>query len=84
MLERLGLTDAIVVQRAPGEAHLEIVEAHVLDALRSSTARAVFTGKAASIARLYKAARREGIPGKRITNIAYWAPGRKGFSGVQR
>lgn len=44
---------------------------------------AVLTGKASSIQRIYKALRRAGVRGKRV-NIAYWAPGRKGFSGIQR
>jgi len=83
VLDRLGLSQARLFQREPGDRHLDAVEAHVLTAFGPST-RGVFTGKAASVARLYKAMRRAGIPGKQITNLAYWAPGRKGFSGVQR
>ncbi|MBN9164394.1 MAG: siderophore-interacting protein [Myxococcales bacterium] len=83
VLDRLGLDEATLFRREADDRHLDALERHVLGAFQPSM-RAVFTGKAASIARLYKAARREGISGKQITNVAYWAPGRKGFSGVQR
>lgn len=85
-LERLGLSHATLVERDSEGRHLEAVEAHVLAALErnGAGARASLTGRASTIAHLYKAARRSGIAGKRMNNVAYWSPGRKGFSGVQK
>lgn len=83
ILERLDLARAAIFRRAAEDRHLDAVERHILERFEPTT-RGVFTGKAASIARLYKAVRRAGIAGKQITNVAYWSPGRKGFSGVQR
>lgn len=76
---------ATLVTREAGDRHLEDLEPRLLELFASAPAtRGILTGKAASIQRLYKALRRAGVPGKQLTNLAYWAPGRKGFSGVQR
>lgn len=85
-LERIGVTSGVTITaREPQDRHLERVESDLTRALRAEPeTRCVFTGKASSIQRLYKAARRAGASAKQITNVAYWAPGRKGFSGVQR
>jgi len=83
LLARMGLERATLFRREAADGHLDAVERHVLETFQPAT-RGVFTGKASSIARLYKAARRAGIPARQITNVAYWAPGRKGLSGVQR
>lgn len=85
-LDRLGLTDAVtLVSREDGDRHLDSIEDQVLGAFgaRRET-QGVLTGKASSIQRLYKSLRRDGASAKRVTNVAYWAPGKKGFSGVQR
>lgn len=85
-LGRVGATtDPSLTVRSPGDRHLDGVEDAVVSALRAApNARCVFTGKASSIQRLYKAARRAGLSSKQVKNVAYWAPGRRGFSGVQR
>jgi NADPH-dependent ferric siderophore reductase len=85
-LERLGLdTCSTLIQREENDAHFKRLEAVVLAAFQSNSAtRGILTGDAASIRRVYKALRRDGVPSKQLTNLAYWAPGRKGFSGVQR
>ena len=83
IIDRLGLSEAKLFRRESEDRHLDAVEAHVLTAFGATT-RGVLTGKASSIARVYKALRRVGISGKQVTNVAYWAPGKKGFSGVQR
>lgn len=85
-LERIGVTNGLTLTtRTPGERHLEPVEEALVHAIRvAPSVRCVFTGKASSIQRLYKAVRRAGLSPKQVTNVAYWAPGRKGFSGVQR
>lgn len=85
-LERLGIADgATLIQREDADAHHARVEAVVSETFATDpSSRAVLTGAAASIKRIYKALRRVGVPSKQVTNVAYWAPGRKGFSGVQR
>lgn len=85
-LERLGLaTISTLIQREAEDAHLEAAFAAVHAAFASSaTTRCVLTGAAPSIKRMYKALRRFGVPSKQVSNCAYWAPGRNGFSGVQR
>jgi ferric-chelate reductase (NADPH) len=85
-LERLGIAErATLIQREAEDAHFERLEAALLAAFEPSVGtRCILTGAAASIKRMYKAARRAGVPSKQVTNLAYWAPGRKGFSGVQR
>ena len=86
LLDRLGVTCAatLVTREADGR-HLQELEPRLLEVFRTAPeTRGIFTGKAASIQRLYQALRRAGVPGKQLTNLAYWAPGRKGFSGVQR
>lgn len=85
-LERVGLSDHLtLVTRKPADQHLERIErelARVLHAVPNT--RCVFTGKASSVQRMYRAARRAGLPTKQVKCVAYWAPGRRGFSGVQR
>ncbi|MGW6443204.1 siderophore-interacting protein [Lentzea sp. NPDC055074] len=80
VLGRFGLADAVLVARAPGDEHLDAVEREVLSAHRSSGS-GVLTGKASSIQRLYRALRSAGAQGRQISNIPYWAPGKKGLKG---
>lgn len=86
VLERLELTPHVALfTRKPEDRHLERIKHEMMTVLHASAdAHGILTGKASSIQYLYKAARRVEVPAKRITNVAYWAPGRKGFSGVQR
>lgn len=85
VLERVGLESSLVVLQGAADEQLAHLETRVLGLLDSAAeTRVVLTGKASSIQRLYKALRRADVPPKQVTNIAYWAPGRKGFSGVQR
>ncbi|WP_437533189.1 siderophore-interacting protein [Sorangium sp. So ce726] len=85
-LERICVTNGVTLTtREPQDRHLDRIESDITRALRAAPqARCVFTGKAPSIQRLYRAVRRAGISAKQVINVAYWAPGRKGFSGVQR
>jgi ferric-chelate reductase (NADPH) len=86
LLRRLGVSCPVtLVTREADDRHFEELEPRLLERFAAAPAtRGVLTGKAGSIQRLYKALRRAGVPGKQLTNLAYWAPGRKGFSGVQR
>ncbi|MDI1484836.1 siderophore-interacting protein [Polyangium sp. y55x31] len=81
VVERFGMGDAVeLVAREEGDRHLDELERAVLDTYRSTEAtRGILTGKAPSIQRLYKALRAVGVPGRRLTNVAYWAPGKKGL-----
>jgi NADPH-dependent ferric siderophore reductase len=86
VLERLGLFDAVtLVAREEGDLHVEKIERALIETYGATgAAQGLFTGKASSIRRLYKGLRAAGVPGRHLTNVAYWAPGRTGFSGVQR
>jgi ferric-chelate reductase (NADPH) len=86
LLDRLGVScPTTLATRDADERHFEELELRLLEVFRAAPeTRGILTGKASSIQRLYKALRRAGVPGKQLTNLAYWAPGRKGFSGVQR
>lgn len=83
VLERFDLTDVVtLVARGDGDRHLDEVEREVLNAYRSAAAaNGVLTGKASSIQRLYKALRATGAQGHQVTNVPYWAPGKKGLKG---
>lgn len=82
VVDELGLHGDIRVV-ARGEAHLDAIESQLHEAFAAHRAtQGVLTGRASSIQRLYKALRRAGV--RDIKNVAYWAPGRKGFSGAQR
>lgn len=85
-LDRIGLSGAVTLTlREEGDRHLDHVGDRVLDAFRRVPGtHGVLTGRAASIQWLYKSLRKSGVSAKQVTNVAYWAPGRKGFSGVQR
>jgi NADPH-dependent ferric siderophore reductase len=75
-LERIGVTNGVTLTtREPQDRHLDRIESDLTRALRAAPqTRCVFTGKASSIQRLYKAVRRAGISAKQVTNVAYWAP----------
>lgn len=78
MLAHLGLT-ATVVQREDFEG----VDRAVLAACRGAS-DVVLTGKSTSIQRLYRAVRKLEPRPRKILNMAYWATGKRGLSGVQK
>lgn len=69
-----GSNDARLVSLE--EAEREITSSLVAD----PRLRAVLTGNALSIQRIYKSLRREGVPARRVKNVPYWTPGRRGHS----
>lgn len=83
VLERFDISDfAELIAREGNDRHLDKVEREVLDAYCSEgVANAVLTGKASSIQRLYRALRTAGVPGRQVTNVPYWATGKKGLKG---
>jgi ferric-chelate reductase (NADPH) len=86
VLARIGLGEAVtLLERDDAGTHLDDVERRLLRAVGAAPeAHVVLTGQAASVQRLNKALRRAGVMRRQLTNLAYWAPGRKGFSGAQR
>lgn len=83
VVERFGMGDAVtLIAREKDDRHLAEAERDVLHAYRSGAASSgVLTGKASSIQRLYRTLRAAGVPGRQMTNLPYWAPGRKGLKG---
>ena len=75
-----GLTDAKLVQRPPGDAHLMEVE-QVLSSIASRLGlpQWIFTGKAQSIQTLRKCLRVRRILFSRMKVKAYWAEGKSGL-----
>lgn len=81
-LARFGLTEAVrFVPRESDDRHLDALEREVLEACRSARLHFVFTGRAPSIQRLYKAVRAADVSGRQVTNVPYWAPGKRGLKG---
>ena len=78
-LDALGLEEAELVVRQPGDAHLAQLEASVraeLDGLTDPTL--VLTGRAPAIQALRSALKRE-PPRAKYKTKAYWAPGKRGL-----
>jgi len=73
LLEALGLGTAVLVERQPGDTHLDAIEA----ALEGDTF--ILTGKAASIQRLSRTLKARGVASSVIRAKAYWAPGKRGL-----
>ncbi len=83
VVERFGMGGAVkLIVRERDDCHVDEVEREVLDAFGSiAAANGVLTGRASSIQRLYRALRASGVPSRRVTNLPYWAPGKKGLKG---
>jgi ferric-chelate reductase (NADPH) len=79
-LGAVGITDAVLVERQPGDAHLGALEkaAERLVGERSIRA-AVLSGKAASIGTLGRRLKALGLPRAEIRTKAYWSPGKTGL-----
>lgn len=79
-LAALGITDAVLLARTADDRQLDEIARLLIAHLRSDESTgAALTGNAISIQRLYKTLRREGFSARRMTNHAYWAPGKKGL-----
>ncbi len=77
VLRELGLGQAIVIERRPGDRHLEELRDEIEG--RPGTQHAlILTGKAASIRRLRRGLHRNRTG--RIINRVYWAPGKSGLT----
>jgi len=76
----LGITDAELIERSPGDAHLGEVERIVVEHVQALAIRTcALSGKASSIQRLNKRLRSFGLSSREIRAKAYWAPGKVGL-----
>jgi NADPH-dependent ferric siderophore reductase len=78
VLETIGLSEAALIERTAGDAHLATAEAE-LSRLAASGAHFVLTGKASSIQRVGRALKAAGVVSSRMKTKAYWAPGKAGL-----
>lgn len=80
VLGQLGLGFAELVERRPGDAHLDEVEALAADPASTRAVKSfALSGKASSIQRLHQRLRALGRSGREIRTRAYWAPGKVGL-----
>lgn len=81
ILTRFGIAEAVrFVSRQANDRHLDTLEREVIELYRSSAALSlVLTGRAPSIQRIYSALRAAGVSRWQVTNVPYWAPGKKGL-----
>lgn len=86
VLYALGIDDAVLVEREPGDAHLPALEAALLRLAAQAQAqqahapaRFVLSGRAGAIQLLSRALRRQGVPPSQLRAKAYWAPGKRGL-----
>jgi len=80
VLERLDVSNAHLVTRTAGDAHLSEVEARVAELLgKASIEQFVLSGKSTSIQRLTWNLRQRGLSSRQIKARVYWAPGKKGL-----
>lgn len=75
---RLGLSDALLFERTPDDAHLEAMTA-VLASRAAVGASFVLTGRAGAIQRLRQGLKLQGVSPRRVATKAYWAPGKVGL-----
>lgn len=76
-LDSFGISNAVLLDRTPADAHLEAIEGLGLAAAQGMTF--ILTGKATSIQRVRAMLKRHGVPGTRMLTKAYWSPGKKGL-----
>lgn len=70
-LEAMGYREPVTFVN---RGDLEVVRARLAQGMHG-----VFTGNAASIKQLYAALRKDGVSARRIKNVPYWAPGKRGL-----
>lgn len=80
VLAALGIANAQFIERAAGDAHMDMVETTLMQALEAQGAQAVaLTGKSVSVQRLSQALKKRGLTSAQIMAKAYWAPGKTGL-----
>lgn len=80
VLERVGITNAHLVMRTAGDAHMTEVEESIAAILgKQPLEQCVLSGKSTSIQRLNRTLRQRGFSSRQIKTRAYWAPGKKGL-----
>jgi NADPH-dependent ferric siderophore reductase len=80
VMQRVGLMDAQLIQRMPGDAHLQEAEQFVSSsASRLGLPQCVLTGKAQSIQMLRKFLKARRVLFSKLETKAYWAHGKTGL-----
>ena len=78
VLDRIGITSAQLVTREAGDAHHAALAA-MLAAMVDAQSVFVVAGKGASVQRLVRELRGQGVPSGRMRTKAYWVPGKTGI-----
>ncbi|MBR0782967.1 siderophore-interacting protein [Bradyrhizobium iriomotense] len=78
VLDAVSLSEARLIARSGGDAHLAEIEAEMLR-LAANGAQFVLTGKASSIQRISRALKAASVASSRIKAKAYWAPDKTGL-----
>ena len=79
-LEALDVSGAHLIERSPGDEHLNEVRELASQLVKArSIAAGVLSGKATSIQQLGKHLRQLGLPRAQLQTKAYWAPGKTGL-----
>lgn len=80
VLDLLGLTNAILVEREADDAHMNALESRMMQAVEEhAPTQYILTGKASSILHLRRALKPRGIPSAQFKVKPYWAVGKKGL-----
>jgi len=80
VLGQLGIANAELIERRPGDSHLDDIEKVAVEQLQArSLETCALSGKASSIQRLNKRLRALGLSSRQIRTRAYWAPGKVGL-----
>lgn len=78
ILDRLGVTPAVVIERQREDAHLSELAEAILRCSRPATAFEL-SGKASSIQHVSRALKVNGVETRHTRTKAYWAPGKIGL-----
>ncbi|MFT3811276.1 MAG: siderophore-interacting protein [Micropepsaceae bacterium] len=78
VLARIGVSDARLVPRAAGDAH-HVALASALAEMTDGRATYVIAGKGATVQRMVRELRGQGVPSGRMRTKAYWVPGKTGI-----
>lgn len=80
VLDAIGISGAHLIERSPGDEHLNEVRALATRLVADhSIGAGVLSGRAPSIAHVGKHLRQLGLPRAQLQTKAYWAPGKTGL-----
>ncbi|MBW9075624.1 siderophore-interacting protein [Agrobacterium deltaense] len=78
VLDKLGLPQSKLIERQPGDAHLDLVLNALGEAMLPTTTF-VLSGKASTIQHLNRSLKVHGVETRSLRMKAYWAPGKTGL-----